>query len=221
MTGPFEDRRHAGRELAKRLGDYAGRADVLVLALPRGGVPVAAEVAAALGAPLDVIVVRKIGVPAQPELAMGAIAAVAGNVETVRNEHLLERLRSAGVDEAAFDDVAREERAELERRESAYRAGRGPLELTGQTILVVDDGLATGATVRAAVTAVRGLRPAELVVAVPVGERSACEELRDLADDVVCLTMPEPFGAVGAAYVDFGQTSDEEVRQALAGHEPD
>jgi predicted phosphoribosyltransferase len=199
-----------------RLGEYADRDDVIVLGLPRGGVPVAAEVADALGAQLDVLVVRKIGVPVQPELAMGAIASVAGHVETVRNEQLLDELHRLGVDGRAFEDVARHELLELRRRESAYRSGADAVDLAGQTVLLVDDGLATGATMRAAVMAARGPGPARLIVAVPVAAQSACEGLHDLVDEVVCLATPEPFGAVGGWYVDFDPTSDDEVRKILA-----
>lgn len=212
---PFQDRRHAGTELAHHLNHYSGQAELVVLGLPRGGVPVAAEVAAALGAELDVLVVRKIGVPHQPELAMGAVASVAGQVETVRNEDVLHRLADMGANGENFDEVANQELAELNRREDSYRAGRGALDLAGKTVLLVDDGLATGASMRAAVTATRHLQPAQVVVAVPVASPQTCQGLRSLADEVVCGVTPESFSAVGAGYVDFSQTTDEEVREIL------
>jgi predicted phosphoribosyltransferase len=206
----FSDRREAGAALAERLKEFAGRSDVVVLALPRGGVPVGYEVARALGATLDVFVVRKLGLPGHPELAMGAIAS--GDVR-VLNEDVL---ASNPVPRAAIEAVTRTERAELERRERAYRDGRPLVAVEGRIVLLVDDGLATGSTMRASVLAVRRLRPARVVVAVPVGARQTCQALREDADDVVCPFTPEPFSAVGLWYADFSQTTDEEVRQLLA-----
>jgi predicted phosphoribosyltransferase len=206
----FADRRRAGEALAHELQAFAGRNDVVVLALPRGGVPVAYEVAKALGAPMDVFVVRKLGLPGHAELAMGAIAS--GGVR-VLNEDVFNWYRPSA---AAIESVTRAERAELERRERAYREGLPPVPVDGRTVILVDDGLATGASMRAAVVAVRRLGPAHVVVAVPVGARETCQALRDVADQVVCARMPEPFSAVGLWYADFSQTSDEEVRQLLA-----
>ena len=210
---PFADRRAAGRALGEELARRSLPAP-LVLGLPRGGVVVAAEVAAALGAPLDVLVVRKLGLPGQSELAMGAIAAVGEAIETVRVDSVLV---AAGVDAATFEAVSRRELAELRRREAAYRGERPPLAVTGRTVLLVDDGLATGATMHAAVVAVRAGAPAAVTVAVPVGSPRACGALGPLVDEVVCLLAPPSFRAVGQAYGDFGQTTDEEVRSALRG----
>lgn len=211
----FADRRHAGIALARQLEQFAGRNDVVVLALPRGGVPVACEVASRLGAPMDVFVVRKLGLPGYPELAMGAIAS--GGVQ-VMNEDVVTSYRPS---RAAIEAVARAERMELERRERAYRDGRLPVPIEGRIVLLVDDGLATGSTMRAAVLAIRRHRPARVVVAVPVGARETCESLGDIADEVVCVQTPEPFSAVGLGYIDFSQTSDDEVRQLLAAHSAD
>jgi putative phosphoribosyl transferase len=207
----FPDRYVAGRQLAARLRSYAGRTDVVVLGLPRGGVPVAAEVASAIGAPLDVLVVRKIGVPFQPELAMGAIAS--GGVRVLNQDVI----RLAGITPAMIERAASEQQRELERREHAYRNGRKAIPLSGKIVLIVDDGLATGSTMRAAVAAVRQLQPARVVVAVPVGAPETCELLADTADEVICMAMPTPFSAVGQWYEDFSQTTDEEVRALLAG----
>jgi predicted phosphoribosyltransferase len=206
----FRDRTDAGRRLAARLSAYANRPDVIVLGLPRGGVPVALEVAAALHAPLDVCLVRKLGVPGYAELAMGAVAA--GGVE-VLNEDLVRELR---ISAQAIEQAAASERLELERRERLYRSGRSPLALLGRTVLVVDDGLATGATMEAAVAALRKMHPARIVVAVPVGAPDTVDRLRRDADEVVCLSMPEPFNAVGLWYDTFDQTSDDEVVRLLA-----
>lgn len=208
----FADRRQAGIILGRQLQHLANRADVVVLALPRGGVPVAVEVATALRAPLDVFVVRKLGVPGHAELAMGAIAS--GGVR-VLNDDVVSWYR---LSPAAIEAVTRAERLELERREHAYRDSRPPVPIEGRTVLLVDDGLATGSTMRAAVLALRKLAPARVVVAVPVGARETCEALRSVADEVVCALMPEPFSAVGLWYVDFSQTTDDEVRQLLATH---
>jgi predicted phosphoribosyltransferase len=206
----FADRHEAGVLLAAQLRQYAGRSDVVVLALPRGGVPVGSQVARALGAPLDVFVVRKLGLPGHPELAMGAIAS--GEVR-VLNEDVVRWYR---IPESAIEAVTRAERAELERRERAYRDGRAPVSVEQRTVILVDDGLATGSTMRAAVLAVRRLHPARVVVAAPVGARETCEALRDTADEVVCPFVPEPFFAVGLWYADFSQTTDEEVKDLLA-----
>jgi predicted phosphoribosyltransferase len=209
----FADRRAAGRALGQRLvAMCAPGPDLVVLGLPRGGVVVAAEVAATLTAPLDVLVVRKLGLPWQPELAMGAIAAVGDAVETVRVARVLD---SAQVDEEAFAEVRRSELAELRRRETAYRGDRPPVALTGQSVVLVDDGLATGATMRAAVVAVRRHDPGRIVVAVPIGSPRACASLAPDVDDLVCLEAPRSFRAVGQGYADFGETTDDEVRAAL------
>lgn len=207
----FRDRLDAGRRLAAALRRYADDPAVIVLALPRGGVPVGYEVARALGAPLDVFLVRKLGVPGREELAMGAIAS--GGVRVVNREVV----REYGLTDADLDVVAAEEAEELHRREGAYRDGRPAPDLRGRTVVLVDDGLATGSTMRAAVAAVRRLGPAKVVVAVPVGAAETCREFRGIADDVVCLQSPEPFFAVGGWYHDFSQTTDEEVRDRLAG----
>jgi predicted phosphoribosyltransferase len=208
----FADRRAAGRALGAHLARDP-RGDVVVLGLPRGGVILAAEVAGALDAPLDVVVVRKLGLPWQPELAMGAIAAVGGTVETVRVEAVL---AAAHVAPHVFDGVRQEELAELRRRETTYRGGRPPLDLRARAVIVVDDGLATGATMRAAVVAVRRQAPERITVAVPIGSPTACAALVPDVDEVVCLRAPLSFRAVGQAYDDFTATSDEEVRAALA-----
>lgn len=206
----FADRLAAGRRLATALAAYKGQGDVVVLGLPRGGVPVAYEVARALGAPLDVFLVRKLGVPGHEELAMGAIAS--GGVR-VLNEDVLEGLR---IPPRVVEDVTDIEAAELERRERAYRGGRPPLDVRGRVVIVVDDGLATGSTMRAAVAALRRLEPARIVVAVPTGASETCAMLRDEADEVVCLTTPDPFHAVGLWYDDFRPTTDDQVRALLA-----
>ena len=206
----FLNRTDAGRQLAARLTEYANRSDVVVLALPRGGVPVAFEVAAKLSAPLDVFLVRKLGVPGHPELAMGAIAA--GGVE-VLSEDLI---RDIGIPHALVQQVAVRERLELERRDRAYRDDRQPPIVRDKTIILIDDGLATGSTMQAAVLALRQQAPAKIIVAVPVGASETCERLGRIADRVVCLATPEPFNAVGLWYQEFGQTSDEEVARLLA-----
>jgi predicted phosphoribosyltransferase len=206
----FRDRADAGRALAGKLAHYAQSPNVVVLGLPRGGVPVAYEVAVALGAPLDVFVVRKLGVPGHVELAMGAIAD--GGVRVV-NESVTEAL---GLGEAVIEEVATREGTELARRQQAYREGRPPLDVSGKVVIVVDDGLATGATMRVAVVALRTHGPARIVVAVPVGARSTCGELQGEADEVVCLRAPLTFMAVGQWYQDFSPTTDEEIRALLA-----
>lgn len=206
----FKNRSEAGRFLAEQLSDYANRPDTLVLALPRGGVPVAYEVAKALGAPLDVFQVRKLGLPGHEELAMGAIAT--GGVR-VRNPEVVEYLR---IPDEVIDEVTARERQELERRERLYREGRPALSPRGRVVILVDDGLATGSTMLAAVLALRQQQPASIVVAVPVAAKQTCEELRTVADEVVCAVTPDPFYAVGLWYEDFSQTTDEEVRELLA-----
>jgi putative phosphoribosyl transferase len=209
---PYDDRRHAGAVLAARLERFKGRNDVVVLALPRGGVPVAHEVARALNAPLDVFLVRKLGMPDHRELAMGAIAS--GGVR-VLNEDVVAAYR---LSEETINAVARAEQAELERRERTYRDGRGAVELRDRIVLLIDDGLATGASMKAAVEAVRAHDPARIVVAVPVGSPETCREFADVADEIVCARAPEHFAAVGQWYRDFSQTSDEEVRELLCEH---
>src|ERR1700716_4316092 len=214
--GLFRDRREAGRLLAEKLKAYANRQDVIVLALPRGGVPVAYEVARALGAPLDVFVVRKLGVPGYEELAMGALAT--GGVR-VLNDQVVERL---GIPQHVIDAVAAREQQELARRERLYRGDRPPPDLRGRTVILVDDGLATGATMRAAVNALRQQQAGRIVVAVPIAPPEICEQLTGEVDDIICAVTPEPFYAVGCWYRDFSQTSDEEVRQLLGQqHMPD
>jgi putative phosphoribosyl transferase len=205
----FHDRTEAGRLLARELERYSGRDDVVVLALPRGGVPVGYEVAKALGAPFDVFVVRKLGVPGHRELAMGAIAS--GGLIVVDQE-LVRRL---GIPEELIPRAIADELRELERREAAYRGDREPPQLEGKTVILVDDGLATGATMRAAALAVRERNSARVIVAVPVAPAETRERLRDDVDDVVCALTPEPFYAVGFWYDDFSQTSDDEVRELL------
>jgi putative phosphoribosyl transferase len=204
----FADRLEAGRALAALLDRYSGRDDVLVLGLPRGGVPVAAEVAAGLTAELDLLLVRKLGVPGQPELAMGAIAEVSDSVEVVTNDAVVTGLRIPPVD---FDTVYRAECTELRRRSIAYRGDRPAQQVAGNIVIVVDDGLATGSTMRAAVAAVQRHRPARLIAAVPVGAADSCQKLAGLVDEVVCALMPAPFHAVRQGYRDFRQTSDDEV----------
>jgi putative phosphoribosyl transferase len=205
----FSDRFDAGRRLAERLQDYAGRDDVIVLALPRGGVPVGFEVARALDAPLEPFLVRKLGVPWQPELAMGAIAS--GGV-LVLNPAIV---RQAGLDRKDLQEVSRREQQELERRERLYRGNRPFPDLAGRIAILIDDGLATGSTMRAAVEAVRASGAARVVVAVPVAPPETCDEFRKLTDEVVCVLTPEPFYAVGLWYDDFSQTTDEEVLDLL------
>ncbi|HET6376608.1 MAG TPA: phosphoribosyltransferase family protein, partial [Methylocella sp.] len=208
---PFENRASAGRDLAAALARYKESKPV-VLALPRGGVPVAAEVAAALGAPLDLLLVRKIGVPGQPELAMGAVTDGASPV-VVRNEDIIRR---AGVSEAEFAAIRDAEIAEIERRRKRYLGGRAPAEVKGRTVIVIDDGVATGATMRTALRAVRARAPKELVLAVPVAAEDTLEDLRAEADTAVCLEAPRWLDAVGFFYNDFRQTTDSEVVAILA-----
>ena len=206
----FRDRRDAGRALAAKLRKYAGRPDVLVLALPRGGVPVAFEVAQALGAPLDVFLVRKLGVPGHEELAMGAIAT--GGVLLLNDEVL----GGLGLDREVLDAVAAREREELERRERLYREDRPAPDVRDRIVILVDDGLATGSSMRAAVAALRQMGPGRTVVAVPVGAAETCSELAGEVDECVCARTPDPFWSVGQWYDDFTQTGDEEVHDLLS-----
>lgn len=209
---PFLNRVEAGQVLAGSLAEYRDRDDVIVLALPRGGVPVAAEIARLLGVRLDVFVVRKLGVPGHEELAMGAIAS--GGVRLVNDEVVV----PLGIPPSVIDSVASSEQIELERREQLYRGTREPIRLAGRTVILVDDGLATGSTMRAAVMAVRRQQPARVVVAVPVGAPQTCAILEREADAVVCARTPDPFVAVGLWYRDFTPTSDDEVRALLGAN---
>ncbi|NIK55192.1 phosphoribosyltransferase [Kribbella shirazensis] len=209
MRRPYLDRTAAGRALAEELGTVDG--SVLVLGLARGGVPVAAPVADALDAELDVLIVRKLGLPGQPELAMGAIAGVGEELHVVRNEPV-----ARSVDPETIEAVRQEEVGELRRREQAYRGDRPPIDVRDRVVILVDDGLATGATMRAAVAAVRRHRPARVIVAVPVGGIDCCRRLSQVADQVVCAWIPQYFSAVGQAYRDFSPVGDDEVRQVLA-----
>jgi len=206
----FDDRVDAGRLLAQRLQELDLPGETLVLGLPRGGVPVAAEVAAGLGAPLDALVVRKLGVPGHEELAFGAIAL--GGVRVLNDDVV----RVAGLTRSEIDRVTERETEELARREIEYRGDRPPLDVRGRTVLVVDDGLATGATMAAAVSALRSAGASRIVVAVPVGAPSTCAMIAERADDVICLHQPSNFRAVGLWYRDFSPTTDEEVRSAVA-----
>jgi putative phosphoribosyl transferase len=206
----FRNREEAGQWLADRLMDYANRTDVLILALPRGGVPVAFEVAQALNAPLDIFVVRKLGLPNHKELAMGALAS--GGVR-VLNDEVVNQLH---IPEKVIDAVAAQEQRELERREQLYRDDRRAVSVQGRTVILIDDGLATGSTMRAAVSALHRQNPAAIVVAVPVAARETCEVLKGEVDEMICAYTPEPFYAVGMWYEDFSQTSDNEVRDLLA-----
>lgn len=207
---PLRNRVHAGQLLAQALQRYAGRNDVIVLALPRGGVPVAFEVASALKAPLDLMLVRKLGSPGQEELAMGAIAT--GGVR-VMNVDVVDMLR---ISDEAIEAVARREEKELERRQKAYRGTAPPPELRDQCVILIDDGIATGATIRSAIRAVRAQGPSRIVVAAPVAPEETVDVLKREADEVVCLATPEPFTAIGCWYHEFPQTSDEEVKDLLA-----
>jgi predicted phosphoribosyltransferase len=210
MALPFRDRHDAGRQLAMKLTHYQGNPDVLVLALPRGGVPVGFEVADYLGAPLDVFIVRKVGVPGHEELALGAIAS--GGVR-VLNQDVLAMM---DINEQTLEALFEREQREVERRELLYRNGRPPLDIEGRIVILVDDGLATGATMLAAVRAVRQHRPQRVVVGVPVAAPDVCRAFRRHVDEIVCVETPSPFQAVGLWYVDFTQTSDAEVRELLA-----
>jgi predicted phosphoribosyltransferase len=205
----FSNRIDAGQKLADRLSKYAGNKDLLVLALPRGGVPVAFEVAKKLGAQLDVFIVRKLGVPGHEEFAMGAIAS--GGIRVLN----MDVVRSLGITDDTIAAVAAAEQVELERREQLYRKGKPEPHIVGRTVILVDDGLATGATMNAAVKAVRTQKPAHLIVAVPTAAKDTCEGFAEEVDEAICLTTPEPFYGVGAWYVDFSQTSDKEVCNLL------
>ena len=204
----FDDRSHAGRVLAQSLGRYAGRDDVAVLGLTRGGVPVAKEVATRLGAPLDALVVRKLGVPGHEELAFGAIASGGARV---LNDEVVRHWLLVGGDLRSLDQVEARERAELAARELRYRGDRPPLELTGKIVIIVDDGLATGATMRAATAAIQQRSPARIIVAAPVGSSQTCDALEQIADQVVCPHRLDDLGSVGSWYGDFSATSDDEV----------
>ncbi|MGI2902267.1 phosphoribosyltransferase [Tolypothrix sp. VBCCA 56010] len=205
----FKDRRLAGQVLAVKLAAYANRADVLVLALPRGGVPVAFEVAKALNAPLDVFVVRKLGVPGQKELAMGAIAS--GNVRIL----LEDIIRQEKIATEAIEKVTAKEQQELNRRQTLYRGDRPKLAIAGRTIILIDDGLATGATMRAAIAALHKQQPEKIVVAVPVSSPQTYQEIKSLIDEIICADTPSPFYCVGLWYEKFPQTTDQEVRDLL------
>jgi putative phosphoribosyl transferase len=210
MKQRFHDRTEAGKLLAAQLGEYADRSDVWVLGLPRGGVPVAYEIAQALNLPLDICLVRKLGVPGQPELAMGAIAP--DDVMVLNHEIL----KSIGISHPALQQVIEDEKQELERRDRAYRENRPDPDVQGKTVILVDDGIATGSTLRAAIATLRQKNPKEIVVAVPVAPVSTCESLRAIVDKIICLSLPEPLISIGMWYVDFSQTSDQEVRHLLA-----
>jgi predicted phosphoribosyltransferase len=205
----FQNRSEAGRLLAEKLERYKDLPDVLVLALPRGGVPVAYAVAKALNAPLDVFIVRKLGVPGQEELAMGALAS--GGILAL-NHSLIRQLQ---IPQSAIDAAATREAEELRRRELLYRGDKTPLDVSGRTVILVDDGLATGSTMKAAVAAVRRQEPAKIIVAVPTAPAETCEELQCDADEVICAVTPEPFYAVGQWYVNFEQTTDAEVTELI------
>lgn len=205
----YQDRTDAGQKLAQKLSQYLREPNTLVLALPRGGVPVAYEVATQLQLPLDVFLVRKLGVPGQQELAMGAIAS--GGIQ-VLNEDVI-RLRN--ITPQTLENVAKQEQLELQRREQAYRSGRTALQVRGKRIILIDDGLATGASMRAAIAALRQQRPSQIVVAVPVASEQTCREFQQEADAIVCAMTPRPFYGVGMWYEDFSQTTDDQVRQLL------
>lgn len=205
----FQDRTEAGRFLARNLQNYRDRSDVLVLALPRGGVPVAYEVARELNVPLDVFIVRKLGVPGHEELAMGAIAP--GGVR-ILNEDVI---RELAIPDYMLDAVTNRERNELERREELFRGEKPPPGIADRVVIIVDDGLATGSSMKAAVAAIRQQHPARVIVAVPTAPAQTCAELEAMADEVVCPLTPQPFYAVGGSYVDFSQTTDEEVRDLI------
>jgi putative phosphoribosyl transferase len=205
----FQDRTDAGRTLAKQLGAYANRTNVIVLGIPRGGVPVAFEVARALNAPLDVFLSRKLGVPGQEELAFGAVAT--GGVRVLDPEII----EASNISEQQIDQITEKVRMELERRERAYRGGRPPLHFKGQIVILVDDGIATGSSMRAAVSGLKQMKPARIVIAVPVTPLSTCNHLRSEVDEVVCLHTPKFFYAIGEFYEDFSQLNDDEVSDLL------
>lgn len=206
---PFRDRRDAGKKLAQKLSAYASRSDVVVLALPRGGVPVAYEVAHALNAPLDIFIVRKLGVPGRDELAFGAIAS--GGIRVLNGDVI----RLLSIPEEVINFVAKRELEEMKRRENLYRGERRSPEILNHTVILIDDGLATGASMRAAVAGLRTLQPDRIVVAVPIAAPEACDALRTEVDEIVCAVTPEPFYGVGRWYEDFSQITDEEVRMLL------
>jgi putative phosphoribosyl transferase len=206
----FTDRTEAGQKLAIRLANYANRNDVIILGTPRGGVPVAFEVASKLNLPLDIFVLRKLGVPGHEELAFGAIAS--GGVRVIDPDIV----EGYGITPMDIERVTRKEKDEMQRRESAYRGARPPLDVSGRTVILVDDGIATGASIRAGIRALRQLNPARIVVAVPVAPPSTCARLRFEADELVCLQMPEQFYGVGQFYIDFSEVTDEEVIELLA-----
>lgn len=208
-TKPFKDRRDAGRKLAQKLTAYAGQPNLLVLSLPRGGVPVAYEVARTLNAPLDICIVRKLGLPGQEELALGAIAS--GGVRELN----LDIVRTLNIPDEVINLVAKRELQELQRREKLYRGDRPPPEVRDRRIILIDDGLATGASMRAAIAGLRLQHPARIVIAVPVAAQEVCEAFRSEVDEIVCAITPEPFYGVGRWYEDFSQTTDEEVRILL------
>jgi predicted phosphoribosyltransferase len=205
----YRDRRDAGRKLAQKLIDYRGRKDVIVLALPRGGVPVAYEVALALNAPMDIFIVRKLGLPGHEEVAIGAIAS---SGVRVLNKDIVRRFN---IPEALIDAVARRELQELERRARAYRGNRPPPGVEDRTVILIDDGLATGASMRAAVAGLRARSPAQIVIAVPIAAHETCEALKPEVDKIVCATTPDPFHGVSRWYENFSQTTDEEVKRLL------
>lgn len=205
----FLDRKDAGGKLADRLRRYAGRRDLLILALPRGGVPVAYEVARKLNAPLDIFLVRKLGLPGHEELAMGAIAP--GGVRIINDEVV----NSLEIPWEVIDNVARQEEVELNRRMAVYRGSRSPIDARGKTVILIDDGLATGSSMRAAVTAVKKLGPRKIVVAVPTAAKETCRDFQGEVDELICLVTPEPFYGVGYWYQDFSQTTDDEVKELL------
>lgn len=205
----FLDRKDAGGKLADRLRSYAGRRDLLILALPRGGVPVAYEVARKLNAPLDIFLVRKLGLPGHEELAMGAIAP--GGVRIINDEVV----NSLEIPWEVIDNVARQEEVELNRRMAVYRGSRSPIDARGKTVILIDDGLATGSSMRAAVTAVKKLGPRKIVVAVPTAAKETCRDFQGEVDELICLVTPEPFYGVGYWYQDFSQTTDDEVKELL------
>lgn len=206
----FRDRRDAGKRLARELAHYAGRSDVAIFALPRGGVPVASEVALALNAPLDVFIVRKLGLPGREELAIGAIAS--GGIRVLNHDII----RMLNIPEEVINLVARREMQELTRREQIYRGDRPGMEVRDRTVILIDDGLATGASMRAAIGGLRARQPARLVVAVPAAAREVCDSFKHEVEEIVCVITPEPFLGVGRWYEEFGQTTDEEVRTLLA-----
>jgi putative phosphoribosyl transferase len=215
MANLFRNRREAGRQLASKLSKYKDELNLIVLGLPRGGVPVAYEVARALNAPMDVFLVRKLGVPQQPELAIGAIASGGARV---MNDDILRLLHLPNY---IIEQITARERHELERREQIYRHGLPPLDVRGRTVILVDDGLATGASMRAAVLALRELKPARIVVAVPTASTETCDAFRDEVDEIICAQTPDPFIAVGAWYDDFSPTTDEEVTELLERRVPE